>query len=1237
MSRSWFGGLALLGACAALCPLTASAQPMPPFEAWHFGADASRHARVDDRGGLGEGYSFSIEYDETDGNSEDFCPHCRFNVLVSDPGIDLAELEAVGIQRSDLGTAAGVLSALQSVTTMDPTGLAMMLNPGVSLDDLQDVIAEITATQERAAAAVTALETLATIATTFDWSTATIDTLISELALHMDTAFRGDFSDPNDPRIHNSGVAVYGVPELVMALGAIGVDMSTQMAIQAALTSIPGASGTLEISGDDSSPTDPIQFHGYHTDVTVRLRTYAVNGVSAYLLVYTLVNETSRVFPFVETAMIADFDIPPLGYDTSTEFDPANQMVALYDQIPYTDPEVHYWFGLAPALATPGGPGGFSFANWNVDKNFTLAQWGSSTTQDNRYRFFLWDPALSGDHDDAVGKSEKQGAISMVLDGPLLPGDQRSVAFCYAAGTGGSSGAARAELTAIMASCRAIYTAINPNCGDGVVQFPEECDGGPDCTARCQALVCGDGRVDEPEQCDDGNTMGADGCTATCQREECGNGVVDPLEECDDGNASNSDACLNSCHVASCGDGFVRAAMGCTGPGCGCAGYEYCLSGRFTVGTAPRGSHFYALAGTPVDFQMGFDAAMIDTTALSLESGIRITTGPVHVEMTGGRDATAIANALEGSTWRFDMRNSPRPLSHRFNTSVLSGAYDHGMVGFELWSDDTRGLTWGIRRDGLPDLAGLRMTVGTARLTYTQAGLPASDTVTGTARANMGSIPVGMGGELCDDGNASDFDACTNSCVPAACGDGIVQASEGEQCDVGSGTATWCVGCLRVGSSCGNGTLEPTEGEECDDGNTTGDDGCSATCVTEICGDGVTQSDEECDDGANGDGDGCTDGCVLEVCGDGVLQPGLGEVCDTGAMIADTAACTAACQDGVCGDGLVLAGVEECDDANDVDGDGCTSGCVLEVCGDGLPGPDEECDDGNDVERDGCSPVCTYEVCGDGRPGPMEQCDDGNLLDGDGCDKDCILENPEACGDGNVTTGEQCDDGGNANGDGCSEFCQLEDPDACGDGTQGPGEACDDGNHTGGDGCSAICALEVCGDGIQARGEQCDDGNDRNGDGCSSNCVREPTECGNGVQEYGEQCDGESNCDDMCRATDRAPLGETCGNGMQDYGEQCDDGGRMDGNGCDELCQLEASVCGNNRMEFGETCDDGNADAGDGCGSDCLIEGREPPVVVVVPPADGCGGCAVPREGSRTPWILAGLLGLALLRRRRGA
>ncbi|HVY45395.1 MAG TPA: DUF4215 domain-containing protein [Minicystis sp.] len=216
-------------------------------------------------------------------------------------------------------------------------------------------------------------------------------------------------------------------------------------------------------------------------------------------------------------------------------------------------------------------------------------------------------------------------------------------------------------------------------------------------------------------------------------------------------------------------------------------------------------------------------------------------------------------------------------------------------------------------------------------------------------------------------------------------------------------------------------------------------------------------------------------------------------------------------------------------------------------CGDGIIQPGEQCDDGNDVSGDGCSADCKHVEqdyacptpgqacvstvhCGDGIVSGQETCDDGNTQAGDGCSSDCQLEagwqcpsadHPciaAACGDGIVAGGEGCDDGNTMDGDGCSAACTREagwacppgggacHQTVCGDGVAEGDEGCDDGNQVVGDGCSPDCTVEPqcppgggachsqCGDGIilPSDMEACDDGNASDGDGCSATCTVEP-------------------------------------------------------------------------------------------------------------------------------------------------
>lgn len=194
--------------------------------------------------------------------------------------------------------------------------------------------------------------------------------------------------------------------------------------------------------------------------------------------------------------------------------------------------------------------------------------------------------------------------------------------------------------------------------------------------------------------------------------------------------------------------------------------------------------------------------------------------------------------------------------------------------------------------------------------------------------------------EECDDGNDEDRDDCLTTCRQPICGDGLVhdRGTGREACDNGPANGPYPAECTKECKLglCGNGEVD--EGEECDDGVVELDSegeylsgnhpnaACAPNCAWNRCGDyGAYVFErpdqenpyglEECDDGGNGVSDPCTDECDWNRCGDGIWY----------AVPYDEAYSDRT------GDGNPIADNpsegEECDDGNDVDGDGCDAEC----------------------------------------------------------------------------------------------------------------------------------------------------------------------------------------------------------------------------------------------------------------------------------------------------------------------
>ena len=201
-------------------------------------------------------------------------------------------------------------------------------------------------------------------------------------------------------------------------------------------------------------------------------------------------------------------------------------------------------------------------------------------------------------------------------------------------------------------------------------------------------------------------------------------------------------------------------------------------------------------------------------------------------------------------------------------------------------------------------------------------------------------------GEVCDDGNNINGDACKDDCTPtcvtsADCDDGI-PCNGAETC---------------VPSGCIVGIL-PTDGTvDCDASGMTGS--CyGGLCSPPNCGNSTVDADEDCDDGRNGDqADGCRDDCVFSCTDDGDCDDG--DAC-TGAETCDGVAhmCTTPAD-------------LECDDSDDCTADSCdaSTGCVnalVDGDGDGYSAATcttaglfgDDCDDDNNTVYPGAAELC---------------------------------------------------------------------------------------------------------------------------------------------------------------------------------------------------------------------------------------------------------------------------------------
>jgi cysteine-rich repeat protein len=383
-----------------------------------------------------------------------------------------------------------------------------------------------------------------------------------------------------------------------------------------------------------------------------------------------------------------------------------------------------------------------------------------------------------------------------------------------------------------------------------------------------------------------GSTVGAGGAV----NDPCGDGIQ-LTNGCDDGNTTSGDGCSATCEVE---PGYICPIPGqpCRQPRCG----DGHLDSAFVPGAAGEPT---ASGGSTSDQGLGGTAGF---GAGGAPNGTFYTEQCDDGNTTSGDGCSATCEIEPGFVCTSPGQSCHEPrCGDGYKDSVfVPGAGGEPTASGGSTSDQGQGGVAGFGAGGAPP--------------------------NGTFYS-----------EQCDDGNTSSGDGCSSACEietgyicstpdqlcrKGTCGDGFVDVYVIGYGDTGTGGSTssgggglpGAAGATAAGGGAGEGPIYYAE--SCDDGNAVSGDGCDSTCQIEP---GYVCSAPDV-------------ACRKPRCGDGIVDfyypsSGSGGSTSTGAGGAPPAGGFGGT---TASGGTATVGVEQCDDGNNVSGDGCSATCMLE-------------------------------------------------------------------------------------------------------------------------------------------------------------------------------------------------------------------------------------------------------------------------------------------------------------------